>query len=62
MLKLLQIHFNTILPLTAMIYKKSLSFRIDIQIVKGTWHTQYNTKQHTVKCNFTLSVLEQYMD
>jgi len=39
----------------AMTSKKSLLFRIAIQISKGIWHPHYNMKQGIVKCNFTVS-------
>ena len=37
--------------------KKSLLFMTAIQISKGMWHPQYNTKQKKVKSNFTISFL-----
>jgi hypothetical protein len=56
-----KIHFNIILPLMAMTYKKSLPFRIAILISRGIWHTHYGTKQEIVNCNLTISLLRQLM-
>jgi len=50
-----KIHFNIIVPLMTMTYKKSLPFRIVIQISRGIWHTHYGTKQEIVNCNLTIS-------
>jgi hypothetical protein len=52
---LLENPFQIIIPLMAMTSKKSLLFRIAIQISKVIWHPQYNTKKETVKRNFTVS-------
>jgi len=43
-----KILFNIIFPLMAMASKKSLLIMIAIQISKGIWHPQYNTKQEIV--------------
>jgi hypothetical protein len=57
-----KIHLNITLQLMAMTFKKSLHFRIAIQIYKVIWHPQHNTKQDKVKnCNFTISFLGKYI-
>jgi hypothetical protein len=50
-----KIHFNIILLLMGMTYKKSLPFRIAIQISRDVSHTHYDRNQEIAKCNFTFS-------